>query len=513
MSNDKEIRLIGSGNKVGLDSFKKDIQRSDLEGSKFIKLFDFYAGEDGVLDETEFGKLFSDIESYSENTEKIVANSKEIMELYESKDVRDRTFEPDEILRFLKDKKLDKQMKVIDVVEFFNKMSVAYQTEQLNEDISAFAMKSRTLDDLKDVLPENMSSILNAYKSKYGMSMFQHIAIKNGARGSTREEHMNVIRDKLIAQAGLYGVSSDEFKAEFDAEIKNMDMTWLSSTDAPKLDEIVDKFLIKLAQKEKLYKENKSGIIQMMSDPDLCWTGADKNELANRIISIANKIDFSGMVDEYAKNAKSYKIRNAAKSLQKSKYPDYFPIFMAAIISKESRFREFDDAIFTKNGQGVMQLTKTLLEDIHLYPSRFDDDFIEHLDNLGITNIDDHYDALFDKEDSSLNMYTGAAGLKYKMDRTLLRISRGYYAKNFKGINSSYPEVIMQLMAMEYNANGNQVTKDEKLSKKHNKTLYAPIRHVYSRDIIERFKKYTPEGVSVKHYYEYNPSTKKLVTY
>lgn len=513
MSDNNEIRLIGSGDKVSLDSFKKDVQRSDLEGLKSVKLFDYYAGEDKVLDETEFANLFSDMESYSQNTEKIVANSKEIMELYESKDVRDRTFEPDEILRFLKDKKLDKQISVMDVVEFFNKIAVVNQTEQLNEDISAMAMKSRTLKDLQAISPENMSIILNTYKEKYGMSMLQHIAYKNGARGSTREEHINVIRDKLIEQAELYSVSSDEFKAEFDAEVKNMDMTWLSSSDAPKLDDIVNKFLAKLAQKEKLYKENKGGILQMMADPDLCWTGADKNELANNIIKYANKINFAGMIDNYAKNAKSSKIRAAAKSLKDAKYPDYFPIYMAAIISKESRFREFDDAIFTNNGQGVMQLTKTLLEDMHLHSSRFDDEFMDYLEDSGISDVDNHYDALFDREDSGLNMYTGAAGLKYKMDRALVRISNGYYNKNFKGINTKYPEVIMQLMAMEYNANGKQVTKDEKLSKKYGKTLRGEIRHVYSRDVIERFKKYTPAGVSVKHYYEYNPLTKKLVTY
>ena len=509
MGNENEIRLIGSGDKVSLDSFKKDVKRADLGDSKSVKLFDYYAGSDGVLDETEFGKLFSDIESYSVNTADIIANKDVMMRLYESRDVRNRTFEPDEILRFLKDKGLEKKMSVTDVVEFFNQMTTSYQTEQLHEDISALAMKSQTLGDLKDISPENMTHILSAYKTKYGMSMIQHIAYKDGAWGSTREEHINVIRDKLIEQAELYGVPTDEFKAEFDAEIKNMDLTWFSSGNATKLDEIVNRFVAKLEPKEKLYKENKSGILQMMADPDLCWTGADKNELANSIIKYANKVNFGEMIDNLSRTASNSKIKSAARTLKNSGYADYFPIFMAAIISHETQFREFNDNIFTKNGRGIMQLTPAMMQDMFANQSMFDDEFMSHLNDMDISDAVELEDAVCDRESSDLNMYAGAAGLKYKMSTTLRKIANGSIPN---GINMSHPECIMQYMAMEYNGN-READIDNKYPKKNGKTVYSQVRYVYSRDVIQRFKRFTPAGVVVNNYYEYNPITKKFVTH
>ena len=39
----------------------------------------------------------------------------------------------------------------------------------------------------------------------------------------------------------------------------------------------------------------------------------------------------------------------------------------------------------------------------------------------------------------------------------------------------------------------------------------SQVRYIYARDVLMRFKQYTPAGVSVRHYFEYNPKTGKFV--
>lgn len=101
-------------------------------------------------------------------------------------------------------------------------------------------------------------------------------------------------------------------------------------------------------------------------------------------------------------------------------------------------------------------------------------------------------------------MSVGLVGLNGKLDAILKRVKTRYYEKNF-GIKPDSPEDILELMAMEYNAND-----DKKRDKKYSNKL-SQVRYVYARDVIQRFKQYTPNGVKVNHYFEYNPNSGKFI--
>ena len=80
------------------------------------------------------------------------------------------------------------------------------------------------------------------------------------------------------------------------------------------------------------------------------------------------------------------------------------------------------------------------------------------------------------------------------------------YYKEYMNMKSDLenPATIMQFMAMIYNGNS-----DPKTDEAHNKSK-SQVRYVYARDVIERFKKYTPSDVPVSNYFDYNPKTKKF---
>ena len=74
------------------------------------------------------------------------------------------------------------------------------------------------------------------------------------------------------------------------------------------------------------------------------------------------------------------------------------------------------------------------------------------------------------------------------------------------GVDLVNPATIMEIVAMNYNANP--------AAKKDPKQDYAlsQVNYVYGRDVIERFKLFTPSDVIVRNYFQYNPKTTKFDT-
>lgn len=488
MANDK-LYLIGkSGSVIGANKFDQFLKLTDLENDKkLLKLFDFYntnkeSKSTDLLDKEELTQMLNDL-------------------LISAGD--DNIFEPAEIKKYLSDSGLDKFASMNDILGFLNKILVNDSVTEINGDISGLGTSASIKSNLKDISSENITDVLKVYKKTHNISLIQDIADESGSLGSTRDNYIKIIRNKLIERATQVGVDSSEFILSFDKELKTMDMTLLSGSDTTKLDEVVNRFIEKLIQKEKIYNGNKNGILSMMTDSDLCRTNEDKNGLFEQIMNLSSKYNPKEYLENIVKNSKTKSIKNAANKLLKSGFLDYYPIYVASIIAQESQFREFDDEIFTKNGQGLMQLTGRLLNDMYGRPGAFDREFMDELMEE-YPDSTDLYNAIQDREDSTLNMTVGLVGLNGKLDSILKRIKTGYYEKNF-GIKPDSPEDILELMAMEYNANDNK-KRDKKYSNK-----MSQVRYVYARDVIQRFKQYTPSHVKLKHYFEYNPNNGKFI--
>ncbi len=485
---DKKLHIIGeSGNVLGPKDMNAELKRSDLGDNKdLLKIFDYYnKNKDGkskeVLDKTELNNMLSELLSASNG---------------------DNIFEPDEIRKHLEGLNLGRSVATDDVINFLGKISVNSLVKKIYDDIDGMGTSSSLDDHLEEIPAENITEVLKKYKKDKGETLAQAISDESGSWGSTRNNYLKIIRDKLAERGNQVGVDPNAFIKSFDKELSKMDMSWMSGEDSSGLDKIIDSYMNKLAKPEQIYNQNKDGIMQMMSNKKLCWTDEDRNEIFNKIMKYATLNNPKSMIEDIAKTSKTPAIKSSAQKLLKSNYLDYFPIFVASIVAQESQFREFDDKVFSKNGQGVMQLTKVLIDDMYKNPGMFDDEFIdrvhsEYPDSLSL------YDAIQDREDSSLNFDVGTAGLKGKLNTVLKKIKNKEYQK--QGINVNSAESIMELVAMSYNGN-DAPKKDSKYG-----NAISQVRYIYARDVLMRFKQYTPAGVSVRHYFEYNPKTDKFV--
>lgn len=485
---DKKLHIIGeSGNVLGPKDMNAELKRSDLGDNKdLLKIFDYYnKNKDGksanVLDKKELNNMLSELLSASKG---------------------DNIFEPDEIRKHLEELNLGRSVATDDVINFLSKISVNSIVQKIYDDIDGIGTSSSLDDHLEEIPAENITEVLKKYKKDKGETLAQAISNESGSWGSTRNNYLKIIRDKLAERGRQVGVNSNAFVKAFDKELSNMDMSWMSGEDSSNLDKVIDSYMAKLEKPEKIYNQNKDGIMQMMSKSELCWTDEDRNEIFNKIMKYATENNPKDMIEQIVKTSKTPSIKSAAQRLLNSKYLDYFPIFVASIIAQESQFREFDDKVFTENGQGVMQLTKVLIDDMYKNPGMFDDDFIDRV-QAQYEDSTELYAAIQDREDSSLNYDVGTAGLKGKLNTVLKKIKNGEFQK--QGINVNSAEAIMELVAMSYN--GNDAPKRDK---KYGNSL-SQVRYVYARDVLLRFKQYTPEGVSVRHYFEYNPKTGKFV--
>ena len=487
---DYKFKLISeSGRKIYSNNLEDGLKSSDLSKNKnLIKIFDFLntnKNSEGklILDESELEKFITDIDN--------LAGS-------------DNVLDPDEIKQYISDNKLGDLIKFADITELVNKIISLRSTNNLTDNIEGFGTNLHINKNINKINPEDITSTLNLFNSKNNESLIQAISNEAGLLGTIRNKYLMTICYKLCERAKQLNVPTSEFVLQFKAEVANMDITWGLTQDASKLDNILDSFLNKISKPEKIYNENKSGILQIMSDDTLCRTSDDKEKIIESIMKYSSLNNPKSFLESVlASEHTSPQIKSASNKLLASKYLDYYPIFVASIISQESQFREFDKEVFSENGQGVMQVTGTLIDDIYHHPSRFDDDFIKrntkYIENNSLGK------AIRDKKDASINYDVGTAGLKVKLDYTLKKLKNGTY-KDI-GINTASPESILQLVALSYNGN-DAPKKDPKFANK-----LSQVRYVYSRNVIQRFKKYTPENIKVNHYFEYNPTTKKFLNH
>ncbi len=487
---DKKLHIIGeSGTVLSSKDMNSGIKRSDFENNKdLLKLFDFYnTNKNGkssqILDKQELDKMLSDLLKSAN---------------------KDGVFEPNEIKKYLDNTGLPKSVAVDDLLGFVDNILVNNSVQKLTDDIDGIGTSSSIKQHLQEISSENITSVLKKYKQENRESLVEAISDEVGSLGSTRNGYLKIIKDKLVERGKQVGVDTSTFIQQFNSELSNMDLTIFGGGDTKKLDGIINNYLKQLEKPEKIYNENKSGIMQMMSKSDLCRTDEDRNEIFNKIMKYSKANNPKSLISDIAKNSKNSAIKSAAQNLLKSNYLDYFPIFVASIIAQESQFREFDEQVFSVNGQGIMQLTKILINDIYKNPGTYDDNFIDRIKN-SYADSTSLYKAIQDREDSSLNIDVGTAGLKGKLNNVLKRLGNGSF--DGLGINTNNPEALLELVAMNYNGND-----ADKKDKKFGNAL-SQVRYVYARDVILRFKQYTPPSVSVRHYFEYDPISKKFVNH
>ena len=432
----------------------------------------------------------------------------------------------EEITKYLKDKNLNGKISTKAVQEFISNISDATIVDGIRKALDGLGTSSSLSDYLKSIPPAKMAKVMKMYKSEYNISMVQDICNEIGSFGSTRESYLNIIRDKIAATKPAN--EAKEFKAKFDAEIKSMDITLFGSADAKKLEQIIlDSTSVQSAPKsiypkpakrsaEYLEKENRRLIAQMMNDPKLCRTTDDRKRIVDRIMKYAKLNNPTDLIKEYTKSSDE-RVRQAAQHLLDSTFLDYFPIFVASIIAQESQFRETDDnpktGVFIGNGKGVMQITSAVPDEIASKPGHFSSDFIKRLskycDVKDTTSIVQAYSKIT-RQSVIANYDIGTAYLRNSLRIYFNRIKDSNkdspYYKEYMNMKSDLenPATIMQFMAMIYNGNS-----DPKTDEAHNKSK-SQVRYVYARDVIERFKKYTPSDVPVSNYFDYNPKTKKF---
>jgi hypothetical protein len=303
---------------------------------------------------------------------------------------------------------------------------------------------------------------------------------------------------------------NEKYKTQFDKLVKEMDMTIFHEADATKLVKFVETNSYPRPQYPNPPKRsaaeveafNRKVISQMMSDPKQCKISKDKDKVLERIMQYAELNNPKDMVKEYLKDGNPT-VRKAAQNLLNSTFLDYYPIFVAGIIAQETQFRETDDDIFTKRGQGVMQITGSLISDIAERPKTYGEDFIKRLSKYGynMNDSDKIYTAIkgTNPKNVRMNYDVGTAGLRSKLATYFQQLKNGTY--DSLNIDLTQPSVMLEMMARNYNGNS-QGKRDSK-----QRYLMSEVREVYARDVIERFRKYTPPEVFVRDYFQYNPKT------
>ena len=486
------------------------VERSKIACNKELNiLFDYYNKYDAslsknILDSRGLARAFRDIASASGN---------------------DNTLVKEEITKFLKEKNLLGKVSEDTVIEFFAKVGDYSTVNALYNSISGVGMKSVTKDYLKGINSKNIFNILDLYKKENNVSIIQHIANESATLGTTRKSYLNIIRDK-IAQT-MDGKDASEFVEDFNKITEKMNMTIFSESNASELEELIDLQQIKIKTTEEKKKEpkyprpekkdpatlerlNRSLIAQMMDNGDLCRTDTDKKIIIDRIMKYAKLNNPEKMIARFLKS-ENPKVRQAAQNLKNSTFLDYFPIFVASIIAQESQFRETDNnpktGVFTVNGKGVMQITRSLAQDIYDRPQTFDENFLKRLEK--IYNCKDSttlYNALKNEKNVKINLHydVGTAGLSNKLYTLFFQIADGTFDK--MKVDMTNPATILEFVAMNYNGNLSG-KKDEK----HEDSI-SQVRYVYGRDVIERFRRYTPADVKIRKYFDHNPKTKKFNT-
>ena len=470
-----ELNILGdSGLSINDAMLKgKKIARSDFSGNE-IKIFDYYntnkeGGSKDFLDETELQFMLQDLISADKD-----GNS---------------SFLPVEMKKFIEDKNLGKKINSESVVNFIKKIVNYCDIEDLskNSDID--------FEILLNVSDEDVANLILDYETKTDISLVEKLCQE---RKSTRDNTLRNIKEKLISYAEKCGIETEEFNTKFDSILSSISDK-RDKKNITKLDNLVDDFIAQLKEKEAVYKSNKNGIINMLSDSKLCYSTGDLDAVIDNIMKYANEYNPKKSLEGFT-NINNKNVKKIVQNLLDSKLLDYYPIFLASVIAQESQFREQDDKVFTNNGKGVMQITRALIDDMYNRSGLYNDEFIEAI-KTEYPDSTKLYEAINTPENVELNYQAGAVGLNGKLFDAIRMVASGKY----KSLKIDTPEKLLQLVVMNYNSN--KAAKKDPVYK----NKLSQVRYVYSRDVMLRFRRFTPQGVTVSNYYEYNPNIKGWV--
>lgn len=470
--------LIGNSGFQISESILNQSLKSDQFDKKFLKIFELYNQDENtnVSDSEKLKAFFQDIMTFNSDG--------------------DKSLGPSELRNFLEERGLQ-DISVSDLNNFMLKIT---ELSKLNELTST---KSKRLD-ITEIPSEIITSIISDYKDTTNNSLV--IALY---KSSKSEENLNALKNKLIMRAEQCNLEENEI-AEFKRQFEN-------AQDKDEFESIVNNFITKLLPKERLYNANKDGIINMMAGKKLNGQNLrsdkctdDLNAVAEKIIYYANKYRPEDSIKQYI-NSSNPDIRALVNNLLSSEMLDYWPIFVAGIISQETGFRETGD-IYHDWGNGVMQLTKTMIKEMYATPENFDEEKINQIKSE-YPSVDDFYNNVITKEgNTELKYELGVLALRYKINYTLGLLQKGKMktkmADNPSGTSAviDNPTKLLEAAAMWYN--GNQAKTDFKDPIYKSQTV---VMKDYARNVITRFKQYAPGEVQTGKYYEWNPLVGKYV--
>ena len=479
------------------------VERSKIGNNKELNLlFDFYSktgsgAKGNIIDGKAMSKLYSDFAAMAGN---------------------DDILSSVEIAKFLKDNKLEGKVSRESVKKFLTVINDSCTVNALYDALNGAGTKNNLKELLQNIPANNINNILTQFKKEYGIGLVQLIANEYGCFGSTRENYLGIIRDKIAQTKDK--VEANMFKSEFNLIMKKMDMTIFNGADASELENLVDgKIQLGYPKPQKrtpaeIQAHNKKAVSQMVSSWRYSFAFRDRDKIVDKIMTYADLNSPKKMVAEYAKSSDP-RVREAAQNLLDSSFLDYYPIFVAAVISKESQFSETADRVFKNNGKGVMQLTASVADDIAKNPDNYDKDFIARLSkHCDITNPKSIVEAYTAKTETGilLNYDVGMATLTNKMRTYFNQIndnnknSRFYKTYMNMDVDLVNPATIMEFVAMNYNANS-AAKKDPRQD-----NALSQVNYVFGRDVIERFRLFTPPDVIVRNYFQHNAHTKDFDT-
>ena len=487
---DSKIKLLGlSGMQLNEEMLTdKSIKRRSFTDEE-KKIFDLYnTNKEGkskkYLDETELKNLLQDLIG----ADKLDSANKSGQQRH--KKTNFGYLLPVEISNFLESKGLAGEVDAQTLISFVQKIVNYCAIEDLTNDTG---LKSDILANIDD---DNLLTVMAGYDDENRNSLVHDLCKEKKKHGDTS---LHIVRDKLVSFAKKCGVDYADFETEFDLILGKISGK-RDNENIDSLDSLVANFAEKLRGKEPLYKANKNGIINMLSDSSLCYSREDLEKVVENIMTYANNYNPRKTLEEIS--ISNSKTEDLVKSLTDSELLDYYPIFVASIISQETRFLEKGSDIFDAHGNGVMQITQSIVDDMYINSWKYDTDFIEEL-KTQYADSTACYNAIKNQNNLDLHYETGVVGLKGKLVEAISFLSKGKY----KLLEVNNPEQLLELSAMHYNGNGKDKIKD----KEYPDAEKVYVKYIYARNVIQRFKRFTPSGVAEGSYYEYNPVDKEWV--
>lgn len=485
----EKIKILGPSGMVINDAMfsGEEIKRKIFTENE-AKIFDLYNTNGGKkLDEAELKSFLGDLL----RTDDANYANKFGQKIHQKPNLG--YFLPVEMQKFLEQKGLADEVEVSTLVSFIQKVVNQCAVEKLTEKSNLNVENLSLIDD------DNILAVMSAYQDKEGSSLMEDLCSKKSEEGN---KPIELVKDKLVSFAEKCGVDYTDFETEFNSVLANISGK-RDKENIRALDNLVTNFAEKLREKEALYKANKNGIIDMLSNKNICYSREDLDKVIDNIMKYANKYNPRKSLEEI--NINNSETKDLVKSLVDSDLLDYYPIFVASIISHETQFLEKGDDIFDGDGRGIMQVTQYIVDDMYKNSGKYDTDFVKKIKSQYVDS-KACYNAIKNKNNLSLHYETGTVALKGKLIEAITFLSKEKYTK----LKVSNPEQLLELAAMHYNGNNIESQKiPDPVYPKSSPKVY--VKYVYARDVISRFKHYTPDGVAEGKYYEWNPNSKKWV--